>query len=221
MSDTLFEDVDRYINGLFVAPDPTLDAALQAAHDAGLPQIQVSPSLGKLLYLFAKMTGARRILELGTLAGYSSIWLARALPADGKLVSLEYDPKHAAIARENIARANISATVDVMVGPALESLPQLEAKDEPPFDLVFIDADKSNYEAYLDWALRLTRSGGLILGDNVVRGGRILEEDSADEAIRGTRAFNAALAANPRVEATVIQQVGEKGHDGLAVALVR
>ncbi len=221
MSKALFENVDHYINGLFVPPDPILDDALKAAHEAGLPQIQVSPSLGKMLYLFARMTGARRILELGTLAGYSTIWLARALPEDGKLISLEYDPKHAAVARENVARAGLEGAVEVMVGPALESLPQLEERSDSPFDLVFIDADKANYPAYLDWALRLTRPGGLILGDNVVREGRILDGDSTDEAIRGTRAFNAALAADPRVEATIIQQVGEKGHDGIAVAVVR
>lgn len=221
MSNALFENVDHYINDLFVPRDPVRDEALQAAQDAGLPQIQVSPSLGKLLYLFAKMTGARRVLELGTLAGYSSIWLARALPADGKLVSLEYDPKHADIARCNIARAGLSETVEVIVGPALDTLPQLEARDEAPFDLVFIDADKSNYPAYLDWSLRLTRSGGLILGDNVVRGGRVLDADSSDEFVQGTRAFNAALAADPRVEATIIQQIGEKGHDGIAIAMVK
>ncbi len=221
MNNALFENVDHYINGLFVPHDPVLDQALKAAHDAGLPEIQVSPSLGKLLYLFARMTSARRILELGTLAGYSTIWLARALPEGGRLVSLEYDPKHADVARGNIARAGLSDRVEVMVGPALDTLPQLETSGDAPFDLVFIDADKSNYPAYLDWALRLTRSGGLILGDNVVRAGRILEQDSTDEAIRGTRAYNAALAADPRVEATVIQQVGEKGHDGIAIALVK
>jgi predicted O-methyltransferase YrrM len=221
MSATLFEDVDRYINQLFAPPDPALDAALEAAAQAGMPQIQVSANLGKLLYLLAKLAGARRILELGTLAGYSTIWMARALPDGGRLTSLEYNPNHAGVARDNIARAGLLEKVEIMVGPALQTLPELHKRGSEPFDMVFIDADKNNYPAYLDWALRLTRPGGLILGDNVVREGRILDEDSPDQALQGARTFNSALAADPRVEATIIQQVGEKGHDGIAVALVK
>jgi predicted O-methyltransferase YrrM len=221
MDQNLFGIVDRYIEELFIPPDPALQAALQATVDAGIPQIQVSPGQGKLLYLLARLSGARRILEIGTLAGYSTIWLGRALPSDGRLVTLEFDPEHATVARTNLARAGLIEQVEVVVGPALETLPQLAARDEEPFDVVFIDADKINYPAYLEWAIRLTRSGGLILADNVVRGGTVLNPDDADESAVGAAAFNAALANEERVEAIVIQQVGAKSHDGLAFAVVR
>jgi predicted O-methyltransferase YrrM len=221
MDQNLFGIVDRYIEELFIPPDPALQAALQATVDAGIPQIQVSPGQGKLLYLLARLSGARRILEIGTLAGYSTIWLGRALPPDGRLVTLEFDPEHATVARTNLARAGLIEQVEVVVGPALETLPQLAARDEEPFDVVFIDADKINYPAYLEWAIRLTRSGGLILADNVVRGGTVLNPDAADESAVGAAAFNAALANEERVEAIVIQQVGAKSHDGLAFAVVR
>ncbi len=221
MEKDLFAAVDRYIDQLFVPSDPVLEATLSSAADAGMPQIHVSPGQGKLLYLLARLAGARRILEIGTLAGYSAIWLGRALPAGGRLVSLELRLEHAELARANLARAGLSDRVEVLVGPALESLQRLQAGCEQPFDLVFIDADKGGYTAYLEWALRLTRPGSLILADNLVRAGRVLDPDSADESVRGARAFNAALAANPRVEALVIQQVGSKGHDGLALAIVR
>jgi predicted O-methyltransferase YrrM len=217
----LFVAVDHYIDGLFVPPDPVLEAALAAAVEAGLPTIQVSPAQGKLLYLLARLSGARRILELGTLGGYSTIWLGRALPADGRLISLELDPRHAEVARANLARAGLADRVEVRVGPALESLAQLAERDEGPFDLIFIDADKANYPAYLEWALRLARPGCLLLADNVVRRGRVLAPDADDALAQGVRAFNAALAADPRVEAVVLQQVGVKGHDGLALALVK
>lgn len=217
----LFEDVDRYINRLFAPSDPVLDAALKAAAAAGLPEIQVSPGHGKLLQLFARLTGARRILELGTLGAYSTIWLARTLPPEGRMVTLEADPRHAAVARENLKHARLEAHVELIVGPALDSLPAIAARDEPPFDLVFIDADKVNYPAYLDWSVRLTRPGGVILADNVVRGGRVLDAESTDDVLQAVRAFNEALAADTRLDAIILQQVGEKGHDGLAVAVVK
>lgn len=213
--------VEAYIEGLFVPADAALEGALRGAVEGGLPEIQVSPGQGKLLSLLARLCGARRILELGTLGGYSTIWLARALPADGRLITLEYSPEHAAVARASLERAGLGAQVEVIVGAALETLPQLEARGEGPFDMVFIDADKMNYPAYLEWSLRLTRPGSLIVADNVVRGGAVLDPQPDDLSAIGARAFNAALAAEPRVEAIVMQQVGAKGHDGLALALVR
>jgi predicted O-methyltransferase YrrM len=221
MNQELFEAIDRYIDGLFVADDPALAEALRAAEAAGLPAISVSPGQGKLLYLLAKLGGARRILEIGTLGGYSAIWLARALPAEGRLVTLEYSERHAAVARANLARAGLADRAEVIVGPALESLAQLAARGEAPFDLVFIDADKPSYRDYLAWSLRLTRPGSLIVADNVVREGRVLSPAADDASALGAQAFNEALAAEPRVEAIVVQQVGAKGHDGLALAVVR
>jgi len=216
-----FAEVDQYINDLFIPSDPTIDAALEATTEAGMPEIQISPCQGKLLHLLAKLCGARRILELGTLGGYSTIWLGRALPADGRLVSLELKPEHADVARKSIARAGLADRVEVRVGPALESLAQLEADHAEPFDLVFIDADKTGYTDYLNWALRLTHPGSLILADNVVRAGKVLDPHCPDEAVQGVRAFNAALAATPKVEALILQQVGKKSHDGLAIARVK
>jgi len=212
--------VDRYITDLFVPSDPVLDAALRATADAGMPLINVAPNQGKLLHILALASGARAILEIGTLGGYSTIWLARALPADGRLITLEADPKHAAVARANIARAGLADIVEVRLGRALDTLPQLAAEGRGPFDLVFIDADKPNTAAYFAWALKLTRRGGLIITDNIVRGGAVIDEGSADASVQGVRRFNAALAAEPRVSATAIQTVGSKGYDGLAIAVV-
>ncbi len=212
--------VDRYITDLFVPPDPALDAALQATADAGMPLINVAPNQGKLLHVLALAHGARTILEIGTLAGYSTIWLARALPAGGRLVTLEVDPKHAEVARANIARAGLANIVDLRLGRALDTLPQLLAEGQRPFDLVFIDADKTNTTAYFEWALKLTRRGSLIIADNVVRDGAVIDADSTDASVQGVRRFNAALAAEPRVTASVIQTVGSKGYDGLAFAIV-
>lgn len=214
-------DVDRYIDDLFAPPDPALVATLASIESSGLPAIQVSAGQGKFLYLLARLVGARRILELGTLAGYSTIWLARALPAEGRLLSLEVSEHHAAVARANLARAGCADRVDVLVGPALETLAALAARREPAFDVVFIDADKANYAAYLNWSLKLTRSGSLIIADNVVRAGAVLAPPAGDDAAAGARDFNLALAAEPRVEAILLQQVGRKGHDGLALARVR
>lgn len=221
MPDDLYLQVDRYLDGLFVGDDPELEAALKAADAAGMPQIQVSAALGKLLYLLARLCGARRILEFGTLAGYSSIWLARALPNDGKLVTLEFDAKHAQVARTSIAHTGLGTRVEVLEGAALETLPLLAARSEAPFDMIFIDADKINYPAYLDWSVRLARPGALIVADNVVRAGAVLNPPPGDDSARGARAFNRQLADDARLEAVVLQMVGSKGHDGIAVARVK
>jgi predicted O-methyltransferase YrrM len=212
--------VDRYITDLFVPSDPALDAALRATADAGMPLINVAPNQGKLLHILALASRARAILEIGTLGGYSTIWLARALPADGRLITLEADPKHAAVARANIARAGLAEIVEVRLGRALDTLPQLASEGRGPFDLIFIDADKPNTAAYFAWALKLTRRGGLIITDNIVRGGAVIDEGSANASVQGVRRFNAALAAEPHVSATAIQTVGSKGYDGLAIAVV-
>jgi predicted O-methyltransferase YrrM len=213
--------VDQYISELLTPPDPALDGALQASTEAGLPQINVAPNQGKLLHILALTCGARSILEVGTLGGYSTIWLARALPAGGRLISLEADPKHAEVARATLARAGLAEIVEVRQGKALDTLPQLAAEALGPFDLVFIDADKANTPAYFEWALKLTRAGSLIIVDNVVRDGRVIDAASDDPNIQGVRRFTADLAAEPRVVGTVIQTVGVKGYDGLAIALVR
>lgn len=212
--------VDRYIVDLFIPPDPALDAALQASTDAGLPASHVAPNQGQLLYILARAIGARSILEIGTLGGYSTIWLARALPPGGSLITLEVDPEHAEIARANLARAGVAELVEVRVGRALDTLPQLVANEHGPFDLVFIDADKPNFTAYFEWTLKLTHPGSLIIGDNVVRNGAVIDPNSVDASVQGVRRFNAALAAEPRVAATVIQVVGRKGYDGIAIAIV-
>jgi predicted O-methyltransferase YrrM len=212
--------VDSYITDLFLAPDPALEAALASSAAAGLPAISVSPTQGKLLHLLARMQGARRILELGTLGGYSTIWLARALPPDGQLISLEIDPKHAELARANIARAGLASVVEIRIGSAPETLQQLVAEGCGPFDLVFIDADKPGYADYLKWSLKLARPGTLIIADNVVRKGAVADPTSQDENVQGIRKFNEVLAAEKRVTTTVIQTVGSKGYDGLALILV-
>jgi predicted O-methyltransferase YrrM len=212
-----WEPVDAYFTGRLHAPDPVLDAALEANALAGLPPIGVSPAQGKQLHLLARSVGARRILEVGTLGGYSTIWLARALPADGELVTCEIDPEHAEVARANLARGGLHELVDVRVGPALETLPGLEG----PFDLAFVDADKQSNAEYFRHALRLSRPGSLIVVDNVVRGGRVADAGSDDPAVLGTRALAELVGQEPRVDATVIQTVGAKGYDGFLLALVR
>jgi predicted O-methyltransferase YrrM len=212
--------VDRYLAGLLVPADPTLDAALAAAAEAGLPAAEVAPNQGKLLHLLARLAGATAILELGTLGGYSAIWLAQAVPEDGRLVTLESNPAYAEVARANLAAAGLEAIVDVRVGPAAASLAELVAEGAGPFDLVFVDADKAGNAEYLGWALRLTAPGSLIVADNVVRNGAVVEAASADASVRGVRRFLELVAAEPRLEATAIQTVSVKGHDGLALALV-
>ena len=221
MDDSLLTLVDRYIDALFAVEDADLAAAVAQSRAAGLPDIQVSAGQGKFLYLLAKIAGARRILELGTLGGYSTIWLARALPKDGALVTLEYEPRHAEVARANLERAGVADRVEIVVGPALETLPGVIERAGAPFDLVFLDADKVNYSNYLRLVMGAVRSGSVILADNVVRKGAVLADRPADESAAAARDFNALLAADDRLEAVILQQVGAKGHDGLAIARVK
>lgn len=211
--------VDRYLTDLFVAADDTLDATIATSDAAGLPSIQVAANQGKLLHILALAMGARRVLEIGTLGGYSTIWLARALRENGRVITLELSPTHAEVARNNLANAGVADRVDVRVGAALDTLPSLLG--EPAFDLVFIDADKENTAGYFDWAVRLSRSGALIITDNVIRDGAVIDPDHPDARVQGIRRFHAAAAADPRVTVTAIQTVGSKGHDGLSFALVR
>jgi predicted O-methyltransferase YrrM len=220
MTQETWTAVDEYLTDRFVGIDAALDATLETSSAAGLPDQQVSPTQGKFLMLLARAIGARSILEIGTLGGYSSIWLARALPTDGHLVTCELNAKHAALARTNIERAGLSAVVEQRVGPALDTLTQLVAERHPPFDLVFIDADKPSNSAYLAATLKLSRLGTLIIADNVVRGGLLLDEATSDSSARGVRGFIDSLAAESRVSATALQTVGAKGYDGFALALV-
>jgi predicted O-methyltransferase YrrM len=220
MSPEQWTAVDRYFMNLLAPPDPALEEALQASAAAGLPPIQVSPLQGKLLHLLARLMGAQRILEIGTLGGYSTIWLARALPPGGRLLTLEADAKHAEVARANITRAGLDNVVELRLGPAQETLPQLVAERQGPFDLIFIDADKENYPEYFTWSLQLSHVGSLIIADNVVRRAVVVDPASDNPEIQGIRRFNALLAAEPRVSATAIQTVGSKGYDGFALALV-
>lgn len=213
--------VDEYLIDLFVGPDDALDSALTANAAAGLPVIDVAANQGKFLALIARLSGARTVLEVGTLGGYSAIWLARALPADGQVVTLEAQPEYAEVARANLDRAGVGERVEIRVGRALDTLPQLEAEHAGPFDLVFIDADKETYPQYLEWALRLTRPGSVIIGDNVVRNGQVIDDDSADEKVRATRSFLELAAADRRLDATALQTVGGKGWDGFLLAVVR
>ena len=221
MSQKLWTQVDDYICDQLVPEDAVLTQALLDSKSAGLPDIAVSPNQGKMLNLVARLMGAKRILEIGTLGGFSTIWLARALPADGRLITCEYSPKHAEVAAANIARAGLAAKVDIRVGPALATLPLLQAEEQKPFDLVFIDADKQNNANYVQWALKLTRPGSLIVIDNVIRGGKVIDAASGDEMVQGVRRMNSLIAGEPRLDATAIQTVGSKGHDGFTFALVR
>ena len=220
MSQEQWTAVDRYITDTLLSPDAALEAALKTSVDAGLPSINVTPNQGKLLQLLAQAQGARNILEVGTLGGYSTIWLARALPPGGRLITLEFEPKHEEVARANIARAGLSDVVELRVGPALEMLPQLAAERRGPFDFIFIDADKANYPGYFTWALKLSRRGTLIVADNVVRKGAVIDADSKDPLVQGVRRFHELVAAEPRVSATAIQTVGDKGYDGFTLMLV-
>jgi predicted O-methyltransferase YrrM len=212
--------VDSYIADLFIAPDFALEAALDSSRAAGLPSINVSAAQGKLLYMLARIQAARSILELGTLGGYSTIWLARALPPEGHLLSLEVDPTRAELARANVSRAGLASLVEIRLGRAEDSLQQLVTQSHLPFDLIFIDADKTGYAEYLKWSLKLARPGTLIIADNVVRKGAVADPASTDDNVQGIRKFNQLLAAEKRVTTTVIQTVGSKGYDGLALILV-
>lgn len=216
MNTHAWDEVDAYITGLFVGRDGTLDAALAHSDAAGLPAIAVSPPLGKFLMLLAKALAARSILEIGTLGGYSTIWLARGLQAEGRLVTLELERHHADVARANLERAGVADHVEIVVGPALQTLDTVEG----PFDLVFIDADKDNYPGYFEHALRLSRPGTVIVADNVVRDGEVINAATDDPRIQGVRRFNERVAAEPRVDATAIQTVGTKGYDGFAFIVV-
>ena len=212
--------VDRYFSEQLCLSDPILDAVMAANKAAELPAIDVAPNQGKLLQLLAQLAGARRILEIGTLGGYSTIWLARALPTDGRLITLEFNPKHAEIARANIECAGLTQTVEIRVGAALDALPKLQNESSEPFDLIFIDADKPNNSEYVRWALKLSRPGSLIIIDNVVRDGAVIDAGSADKDVRGARQLFELLANEPRLSCTAIQTVGVKGYDGFAFAVV-
>ena len=221
MSQETWSAVDAYFSDRLVPIDHALDNALRDSDAAGLPQHNVAPNQGKLLQLFAQMQGARKILEIGTLGGYSTIWLARALPEGGRLVTLEVNPEHAAVATANIARAGLSHIVDVRVGKAIETLPLLAQEGIGPFDLVFIDADKPSNPEYLEWSVKLSRPGTVIIGDNVVRNGAVTDATSTDRNVIGGRRFFDLMAENPRLSATAIQTVGSKGYDGFSLALVK
>jgi predicted O-methyltransferase YrrM len=213
-------DVERYITETLVRPDAALDAALESSAAAGLPQISITPPQGKLLSILARSIKASSILEIGTLGGYSTIWLARSLPEGGRLISLEVNARHAEVAKANIARAGLSRVVDVRLGPALETLPKLQAEGVGPFDFFFIDADKPNNAEYFQWAVNLSHPGSLIVVDNVIREGEVVDSRSRDPSIIGTRRLNEAVAKEKRVSATEIQTVDSKGYDGFAVAIV-
>ena len=216
----LWTAVDRLVGGMLIPSDPIMDAALEASAKAGLPPIQVSACQGRMLQILAQMTGARSILEIGTLGGYSTIWLARALAPGGRLITLELDPKHAAIAKSNFQRADLAERIELRVGPALETLPRLLAEGLGPFDFLFIDADKAGTPDYFLWAMKLSHPGSLIVVDNVVRKGALIETNTPDVAVQGMRRFLDLLRTESRVTATVIQTVGSKGYDGFALARV-
>jgi predicted O-methyltransferase YrrM len=220
MDQELWTAVDKYFNETTVGTDAALAAAAAAADAAQLPPVSVTPAYGKLLHLIARASGVRRILEIGTLAGYSTIWLARAIPSDGRVVTLELNPKHVELARANVARAGLADRVDIRLGPALNTLSQLAREHEPPFDFTFIDADRPNVAEYFDWAVKLARPGSIIVVDNVVRQGRVIDTSKADADITGIRRLVERFASDSRVSATMMQTVSSKGHDGFAMALV-
>jgi caffeoyl-CoA O-methyltransferase len=221
MDQKVFEQVDQYISDLFIPADPALTAAEDSHKLENIPHINVSPNLGRFLYLMAKLTKSEKILEVGTLAGYSTIWMARALPEKGKLISLEIDPRHAAVARKNIDRAGLSTKVEVREGKAIELLAQLVEHKSGPFDMIFIDADKPPYTEYFEWALKLSRPGTLIIADNVIRDGKVLKPGHEDPMVQGAQRFNKALAASKKVDATILQTIGVKEYDGMAIAIVK
>jgi predicted O-methyltransferase YrrM len=220
MNENLWTKVDEYLVGLLSPTDGALEEALKQSAAAGLPPIAVAPNQGKLLELLARMQRSRRVLEIGTLGGYSTTWLARALPTDGNLVTLELESLHANVARENIDRAGLGALVDIRVGPATTSLQDLIDSNAEPFDFIFIDADKEGYPAYLELSLQLSRPGTVIVADNVVRDGEVVDPSSTDERVQGVRAFLAMAAANDRLDGTAVQTVGSKGYDGFALFIV-
>jgi predicted O-methyltransferase YrrM len=220
MTQEVWTAVDEYLGGLLAPADPALEHALRTSAEAGLPPINVSATQGKLLQILARSIGARNVLEIGTLGAYSTIWMARALPAGGKVITLEADAKHADVARKNIAFAGLGEVIDLRFGPALETLPKIAAEKLPPFDLVFIDANKLQMPEYFQWALKLTRSGSLIFADNVVRSGKVVDANSDNADIQGIRRFLEMASREPRVSATAMQIVGGKSYDGFALLLV-
>lgn len=221
MNNQIFESVDHYISDLLAHEDEALIAATKSLNEAGMPAISVSPNQGKFLQLLALLCNAKNILELGTLAGYSTIWMARALPKDGRLITLESEPIHAEVAQKNIERAGLAAQVQVRTGKAIDVLPQLVNEGAGPFDMIFIDADKPPYSEYFQWALRLSRPGTLIVADNVIRDGKVLDENNSEPAVKGAQRFNTMLGANTAVTATILQMVGVKEYDGMALAIVK
>lgn len=221
MTQKTWSAVDAYIEDKLIPADPVLESALAASTEAGLPPIAVSPSLGKLLMILAQGIGAKRILEIGTLGGYSTTWLARGLAADGRLITLEADPKHAKVARKNLENAGLGGSVEIRLGKALDTLPELAAEGEAPFDLIFLDANKDDYPGYLDWAVKLARPGSLIVADNVVREGKVADPDSTDPNVRGVQTMYERIAAYPKLSATSIQTVGGRGYDGFLIAIVQ
>jgi caffeoyl-CoA O-methyltransferase len=221
MDQKIFKAVDQYISDLFIPQDEALIAAELSHKQEGIPHINVSPNLGKLLYLLVKLTNAKKILELGTLAGYSTIWMAKALPEDGRLISLEIEPRHADIARKNISRSGLADKIEIRVGKAIDLLPDLLRENEGPFDMIFIDADKPPYTEYFEWSLKLSRPGTLIIADNVIRDGKVLDPNQEDPMVKGAQRFNKALAAHKGVDATILQTIGVKEYDGMAIAIVK
>lgn len=216
----LWNRVDRRLEELLIRPEENLSAALESNRADGLPSIDVSPLFGKFLGMLIGISGARRILEVGTLGGYSTTWMARALPEDGRVITLELDPHHAQVAQANLARTGVLNRVEVHVGPAAESLHKLREEGVDPFDFIFLDADKRSMPLYLDWSLKLARKGTIIVADNVVRDGRILDADTEDEDTQGTLRFLELAGSNPRLQITALQTVGVKDHDGFAIAIV-
>lgn len=217
----LFGQVDEYIRDLVGQEDDALKATAHSVEEHGIPPIAVSVNQGKFLHVMALAVGAKKILEIGTLAGYSTIWMARALPADGKLVTLEFDPKHAEVAKKNFVRAGVADRVEVRVGKAIDTLPQLVSEGAGPFDMIFIDADKPPYKEYYEWSLKLSRPGTLIIADNVIREGKVLDPNHDDDMVQGVRRFNQAMANNAATVSTIVQNVGAKVHDGMAIMVVK
>jgi len=220
MNQQLFEKVDQYISHLVAPEDRFLQETIQSLDDASMPQISITPTQGKFLQVMMLMCKAKRVLELGTLGAYSTIWMARAIPADGKVITIEYDPHHADIASRNIAKAGLTDQIDLRVGKAMDLLKELIAKNEDPFDFIFIDADKPPYTEYFELALELSHPGTVIVCDNIIREGKVLDENTTDEKVKGVQRFNTMLASNPKVTATIMQTVGAKEYDGMAIAIV-
>ncbi|MGZ4048926.1 MAG: O-methyltransferase [Bacteroidia bacterium] len=221
MDQQLFESVDQYISQLFHDEDDCLKATEQSIIESGIPQISISPNQGKFLHILAKLCDAKKILEMGTLGGYSTIWMARALPENGALVTLEIDKKHAEVAQQNFNRCGLASKIEIRLGKAIDILPKLKTEGAVPFDMIFIDADKPPYTEYFQWALKLSRPGTLIIADNVIREGKVLLDESSDEMVTGVKRFNEFLSQCTDVTATIFQTIGAKEHDGMAIAIVK